>query len=88
MIRAWFLFFFFFFFCESRLSPAEFTPLYMVGSVRCKKERDPDETKNPAPRARALFGTRPAGVVKTPPGDDKARAIPAGNLELQAQGRT
>ncbi len=27
-------------------------------------------------------------VVKTPSGDVKARAIPAGNLELQAQGRT
>ncbi|GAR72753.1 diol dehydratase-reactivating factor alpha subunit [Salmonella enterica] len=47
-----------------------------------------DETKNIVPMARALIGNRPAGVVKTPSGDGKARAIPAGNLELQAQGRT
>ncbi|VUC81951.1 glycerol dehydratase [Salmonella sp. NCTC 11881] len=38
--------------------------------------------------ARALIGNRSAVVVKTPSGDVKARAIPAGNLELQAQGRT
>ncbi|EHC35460.1 Propanediol dehydratase reactivation factor large subunit, partial [Salmonella enterica subsp. enterica serovar Gaminara str. A4-567] len=36
----------------------------------------------------ALIGNRSAVVVKTPSGDVKARAIPAGNLELQAQGRT
>ncbi|HAD2991218.1 TPA_asm: propanediol dehydratase reactivase alpha subunit PduG [Salmonella enterica subsp. enterica serovar Typhimurium] len=47
-----------------------------------------DETKNIAPMARALIGNRSAVVVKTPSGDVKARAIPAGNLELQAQGRT
>ncbi|PWD14751.1 diol dehydratase reactivase subunit alpha [Salmonella enterica subsp. enterica serovar Rubislaw] len=47
-----------------------------------------DETKNIVPMARALIGNRSAGVVKTPSGDVKARAIPAGNLELQAQGRT
>ncbi|EBC8419920.1 propanediol dehydratase reactivase alpha subunit PduG [Salmonella enterica] len=47
-----------------------------------------DETKNIVPMARALIGNRPAVVVKTPSGDVKARAIPAGNLELQAQGRT
>lgn len=38
--------------------------------------------------ARALIGNRSAVVVKTPSGDVKARAIPAGNLELQSQGRT
>ncbi|EEH2710162.1 propanediol dehydratase reactivase alpha subunit PduG [Salmonella enterica subsp. enterica] len=47
-----------------------------------------DETKNIVPMARALIGNRSAVVVKTPSGDLKARAIPAGNLELQAQGRT
>ncbi|ECH1603571.1 propanediol dehydratase reactivase alpha subunit PduG [Salmonella enterica] len=47
-----------------------------------------DETKNIFPMARALIGNRSAVVVKTPSGDVKARAIPAGNLELQAQGRT
>ncbi|EKH0647015.1 propanediol dehydratase reactivase alpha subunit PduG [Salmonella enterica] len=47
-----------------------------------------DETKNIVPMARALIGNRSAVVVKTPSGDVKARAIPAGNLELQAQGRT
>ncbi|EAB6274840.1 propanediol dehydratase reactivase alpha subunit PduG [Salmonella enterica subsp. enterica] len=47
-----------------------------------------DETKNIVPMARALIGNRSAMVVKTPSGDVKARAIPAGNLELQAQGRT
>ncbi|EEK6322878.1 propanediol dehydratase reactivase alpha subunit PduG [Salmonella enterica subsp. enterica serovar Infantis] len=47
-----------------------------------------DETKNIVPMARALIGNRSAVVVKTPYGDVKARAIPAGNLELQAQGRT
>lgn len=47
-----------------------------------------DETKNIVPMARALIGNRFAVVVKTPSGDVKARAIPAGNLELQAQGRT
>ncbi|EAT3830804.1 propanediol dehydratase reactivase alpha subunit PduG [Salmonella enterica] len=47
-----------------------------------------DETKNIVPMARALIGNRSAVVVKTPSGDIKARAIPAGNLELQAQGRT
>ncbi|EAO9599426.1 propanediol dehydratase reactivase alpha subunit PduG [Salmonella enterica] len=46
-----------------------------------------DETKNIVPMARALIGNRSAVVVKTPSGDVKARAIPAGNLELQAQGR-
>ncbi|EDF9738057.1 propanediol dehydratase reactivase alpha subunit PduG [Salmonella enterica] len=46
------------------------------------------ETKNIVPMARALIGNRSAVVVKTPSGDVKARAIPAGNLELQAQGRT
>ncbi|EDV2469898.1 propanediol dehydratase reactivase alpha subunit PduG [Salmonella enterica] len=47
-----------------------------------------DVTKNIVPMARALIGNRSAVVVKTPSGDVKARAIPAGNLELQAQGRT
>ncbi|EFU2867128.1 propanediol dehydratase reactivase alpha subunit PduG [Salmonella enterica] len=47
-----------------------------------------DETKNIVLMARALIGNRSAVVVKTPSGDVKARAIPAGNLELQAQGRT
>lgn len=47
-----------------------------------------DETKNIVPMARALIGNRSAVVVKTPSGDVKARAIPAGNLELQAQGCT
>ncbi len=47
-----------------------------------------DETKNIVPMARALIGNRSAVVVKTPYGNVKARAIPAGNLELQAQGRT
>ncbi|EAT0548072.1 propanediol dehydratase reactivase alpha subunit PduG [Salmonella enterica] len=47
-----------------------------------------DETKNIVPMASALIGNRSAVVVKTPSGDVKARAIPAGNLELQAQGRT
>lgn len=47
-----------------------------------------DETKNIVPMARALIGNRSAVVVKTPSGDVKARAIPTGNLELQAQGRT
>ncbi|EGO2031123.1 propanediol dehydratase reactivase alpha subunit PduG [Salmonella enterica] len=47
-----------------------------------------DETKNIVPMARALIGNRSAVVVKTPSGDVKARAISAGNLELQAQGRT
>lgn len=47
-----------------------------------------DKTKNIVPMARALIGNRSAVVVKTPSGDVKARAIPAGNLELQAQGRT
>ncbi|MGU6845938.1 propanediol dehydratase reactivase alpha subunit PduG [Salmonella enterica subsp. enterica serovar Sandiego] len=47
-----------------------------------------DETKNIVPMARALIGNRSAVVVKTPSGDVKARAILAGNLELQAQGRT
>lgn len=47
-----------------------------------------DETKNIVPMARALIGNRSAVVVKTPSGDVKARAIPAGNLELQGQGRT
>ncbi|ENR2705121.1 TPA: propanediol dehydratase reactivase alpha subunit PduG [Salmonella enterica] len=47
-----------------------------------------DETKNIVPMARALIGNRSAVVVKTPSGDVKARAIHAGNLELQAQGRT
>lgn len=48
----------------------------------------PDETKNIVPMARALIGNRSAVVVKTPSGDVKARAIPAGNLELLAQGRS
>ncbi|KAA0370564.1 propanediol dehydratase reactivase alpha subunit PduG [Salmonella enterica] len=47
-----------------------------------------DETKNIVPMARALIGNRSAVVVKTPSGAVKARAIPAGTLELQAQGRT
>lgn len=46
-----------------------------------------EETKNIVPMARALIGNRSAVVVKTPSGDVKARAIPAGNLELLAQGR-
>lgn len=48
----------------------------------------PEETKNIVPMARALIVNRSAVVVKTPSGDVKARAIPAGNLELLAQGRT
>jgi Actin-like ATPase involved in cell division len=47
-----------------------------------------DETKNIVPMARALIGNRSAVVVKTPSGDVKARAIPAGNIELLSQGRT
>lgn len=47
-----------------------------------------DETKNIVPMARALIGNRSAVVVKTPSGDVKARAIPAGNLALLAQGRS
>ncbi|HGH3380946.1 TPA: propanediol dehydratase reactivase alpha subunit PduG [Klebsiella quasipneumoniae] len=47
-----------------------------------------EETKNIVPVARALIGNRSAVVVKTPSGDVKARAIPAGNLELLAQGRS
>ncbi|KAA1050684.1 diol dehydratase reactivase subunit alpha [Pseudocitrobacter sp. 73] len=47
-----------------------------------------DETKNIVPVARALIGNRSAVVVKTPSGDVKARAIPAGHIELQSQGRT
>lgn len=47
-----------------------------------------DETKNIVPMARALIGNRSAVVVKTPSGDVKARAIPAGNIELRSQGRT
>nr|WP_318381120.1 diol dehydratase reactivase subunit alpha [uncultured Enterobacter sp.] len=47
-----------------------------------------DETKNIVPVARALIGNRSAVVVKTPSGDVKARAIPAGNLELLSGGRT
>ncbi|HHS9997904.1 TPA: propanediol dehydratase reactivase alpha subunit PduG [Klebsiella quasipneumoniae subsp. quasipneumoniae] len=47
-----------------------------------------EETKNIVPMARALIGNRSAEVVKTPSGDVKARAIPAGNLELLAQGRS
>ena len=48
----------------------------------------PEETKNIVPMARALIGNRSAVVVKTPSGDVKARAIPAGNLALLAQGRS
>ncbi|MDT9739656.1 propanediol dehydratase reactivase alpha subunit PduG [Klebsiella quasipneumoniae] len=47
-----------------------------------------EETKNIVPMARALIGNRSAVVVKTPSGDVKARAIPAGNIELMAQGRS
>ncbi|EBO3989347.1 diol dehydratase reactivase subunit alpha [Salmonella enterica] len=47
-----------------------------------------EETKNIMPMARALIGNRSAVVVKTPSGDVKARAIPAGNIELLSQGRT
>ncbi len=47
-----------------------------------------EETKNIVPMARALIGNRSAVVVKTPSGDVKARAIPAGNIELLSQGRT
>lgn len=47
-----------------------------------------EETKNIVPMARALIGNRSAVVVKTPSGEVKARAIPAGNLELLAQGRS
>lgn len=47
-----------------------------------------EETKNIVPMARALIGNRSSVVVKTPSGDVKARAIPAGNLELLAQGRS
>ena len=47
-----------------------------------------EETKNIVPMARALIDNRSAVVVKTPSGDVKARAIPAGNIELLAQGRS
>ncbi|EEZ0359771.1 TPA: diol dehydratase reactivase subunit alpha [Escherichia coli] len=47
-----------------------------------------EETKNIVPMARALIGNRSAVVVKTPTGDVKARAIPAGNIELLSRGRT
>ncbi|MBS1204966.1 MAG: hypothetical protein H6R25_1865 [Proteobacteria bacterium] len=47
-----------------------------------------EETKNIVPVARALIGNRSAVVVKTPSGDVKARSIPAGNIELLANGRT
>ncbi|EAV0573661.1 diol dehydratase reactivase subunit alpha [Salmonella enterica] len=47
-----------------------------------------EETKNIVPMARALIGNRSAVVVKTPSGDVKARAIPAGNIQLLSQGRT
>ena len=47
-----------------------------------------EETQNIVPMARALIGNRSAVVVKTPSGDVKARAIPAGNLLLIAQGRS
>ncbi|EIV7687765.1 diol dehydratase reactivase subunit alpha [Salmonella enterica] len=47
-----------------------------------------EETKNIVPMARALIGNRSAVVVKTPSGDVKARAIPAGNIELLSQGCT
>ena len=47
-----------------------------------------EETKTIVPMARALIGNRSAVVVKTPSGDVKARAIPAGNIELLAQGRS
>ncbi|EGY8943594.1 diol dehydratase reactivase subunit alpha [Salmonella enterica subsp. diarizonae serovar 60:r:z] len=47
-----------------------------------------EETKNIVPMARALIGNSSAVVVKTPSGDVKARAIPAGNIELLSQGRT
>ncbi|EBI9232723.1 diol dehydratase reactivase subunit alpha [Salmonella enterica] len=47
-----------------------------------------EETKNIVLMARALIGNRSAVVVKTPSGDVKARAIPAGNIELLSQGRT
>ncbi|MFM4149225.1 propanediol dehydratase reactivase alpha subunit PduG [Klebsiella quasipneumoniae] len=47
-----------------------------------------EETKNIVPMARALIGNRSAVVVKTPSGDVKARAIPAGNIELLAQGQS
>ncbi|EDO6205763.1 diol dehydratase reactivase subunit alpha [Salmonella enterica] len=47
-----------------------------------------EETKNIVPMARALIGNRSAVVMKTPSGDVKARAIPAGNIELLSQGRT
>ncbi|HHD2826909.1 propanediol dehydratase reactivase alpha subunit PduG [Klebsiella quasipneumoniae] len=47
-----------------------------------------EETKNIVPMARALIGNRSAVVVKTPSGDVKARAIPAGNIERLAQGRS
>ncbi|SQC15255.1 propanediol dehydratase reactivation factor large subunit [Klebsiella pneumoniae] len=47
-----------------------------------------EETKNIVPMARALIGNRSAVVVKTPSGDVKARAIPAGNQLLIAQGRS
>lgn len=47
-----------------------------------------EETKNVVPVARALIGNRSAVVIKTPSGDVKARTIPAGNLELTANGRT
>ncbi|MEG6585373.1 diol dehydratase reactivase subunit alpha [Dendrosporobacter sp. 1207_IL3150] len=45
----------------------------------------PDETKMVVPIARALIGNRSAVVVKTPQGDVKARAIPAGFITLVGQ---
>ncbi|MFV0576573.1 MAG: diol dehydratase reactivase subunit alpha [Vibrio sp.] len=51
-------------------------------------ELDAQATKNIVPVARALIGNRSAVVIKTPEGDVKARAIPAGHLELFDAGRT
>lgn len=48
-----------------------------------------DETKMVVPIARALIGNRSAVVVRTPQGDVKARAIPAGFITVLGQkGRT
>ncbi|GBG58372.1 diol dehydratase reactivase subunit alpha [Sporomusaceae bacterium FL31] len=45
----------------------------------------PEETKMVVPIARALIGNRSAVVVRTPQGDVKARAIPAGFITLSGQ---
>ncbi len=43
---------------------------------------DAEAMKNIVPVSRALIGNRSAVVIKTPKGDVKARAIPAGSIEI------